>query len=222
MKIGIVGSGHIGGTAARLFAAAGHEVALSHKSGPESLREQVAQLGEKACAMTVDEAAAFGDVILLALPWRAREDLPAQRLAGKIVIDATNPYRPDSSLYDLGDSSSSEEMLRSVPGARLVKAFNTLFARDLATGGRPDVPLDERTAILVAGDDPRAKEIVSRLIEEIGFAPVDTGGLRDGGRLQQPGSPLYARRITGAEAKTAVRAETGAAGAPGVRHPADT
>ncbi len=211
MKIGIIGSGNIGGTAARLLAAAGHEVALSHRGGPESLREQVAQLGDKACAMTVAEAAAFGDVVLLALPWRAREDLPAQQLAGKIVIDATNPYRPDSSLYDLGESTSSEEVLRTVPGARLVKAFNTLFARDLASRGRPELPVDERTAILVAGDDRPAKEIVSRLVEDIGFAPVDTGGLRDGGRLQQPGSPLYARRLTGAEARAAIRAEAGAA-----------
>ncbi len=206
MKIGIIGSGNIGGTAARLFAAAGHEVALSHKSGPESLREQVAQLGERARAMTVEEAAAFGDVVLLALPWRTREDLPAERLAGKIVIDATNPYRPDSSVYDLGGSSSSEEMLRAIPEARLVKAFNTLYAKDLASRGRPELPLDERTAILLASDDPQAWEIVSRLVEEIGFAPVDTGGLRDGGRLQQPGSPLYGRRLSGAEARDAVRA----------------
>lgn len=206
MKIGVIGSGNIGGTAARLFAAAGHEVALSHKSGPESLHEQVAQLGEKACAMTVDEAAAFGDVVLLALPWRTREDLPAERLAGKIVIDATNPYRPDSSVYDLGASSSSEEMLRAIPGARLVKAFNTLYAKDLASRGRPDLPLEERTAILLASDDPQAWEIVSRLVEEIGFAPVDTGGLRDGGCLQQPGSPFYGRRLSGAEARAAVHA----------------
>ncbi len=217
MKIGIIGSGNIGGTAARLFAAAGHEVALSHKGGPESLREQVAQLGEKARAMTVDEAAAFGDVVLLALPWRTREDLPAERLAGKIVIDATNPYRPDFSVYDLGDSSSSEEMLRAVPGARLVKAFNTLFSKDLASRGRPDLPLDERTALFLAGDDPQAREIVSRLVEEIGFAPVDTGGLRAGGRLQQPGSPLYARNLTGADARAALRAAQAGAGRSGER-----
>jgi hypothetical protein len=220
MKIGIIGSGNIGGTAARLFAAAGHEVALSHKSRLQSLREQVAHLGEKARAMTVDEAAAFGDVILLALPWRAREDLPVERLAGKIVIDATNPYRPDFSLYDLGDSSSSEEMLRTLPRARLVKAFNTLFWKDLASSGRPELPLDERTAILLAGDDSQAKEIVSRLVEEIGFAPVDTGGLRDGGRLQQPGSPLFTRHLTGAEARAAIRAAQ--AGATRSGEPAQT
>lgn len=211
MKIGIIGSGNIGGTAARLLAAAGHEVALSHKGGPESLREQVEQLGEKACAMTVDEAAAYGDVVLLALPWRARDDLPAERLAGKIVIDATNAYRPDYTLYELGDSTSSEEVLRSVPGARLVKALNTLFAKDLASAGRPELPVAERTAILVAGDDAQAKGVVYRLIEEIGFAPVDTGGLREGGRLQQPESPLFARRMMPAEASAALRAEAGAA-----------
>lgn len=200
MRIGVIGSGNIGGTAARLFAAAGHEVGVSNASGPESLRELVEQLGPRACAMTVEEAADFGQVVLLALPWRNRLDLPAQRLAGKIVIDATNPYAPDQSVYDLHGSTSSEEVAKVLPGARLVKAFNTLFARDLASKARPDLAFDDRTALLMSGDDIDAKQIVTDLVWQIGFAPIDIGSLREGGRLQQPGSELYTRVMTGAEA----------------------
>ncbi len=150
MRIGIIGSGNIGGTAARLFTRAGHEVALSHAGGPESLKGLVAQLGPNARAATVEDAADFGDVVLLAIPWRDRDDLPSEQLAGKIVIDATNPYAPDFSVYDLGDSTSSEEVAKDAPGARLVKAFNTMRATDLATLGRPDRPRDQRPVLFLA------------------------------------------------------------------------
>lgn len=217
MRIGILGSGHIGGTAARLFAKAGHEVALSHAGGKESLRDQVAALGPRARAATIDEAAEFGEVVLLAIPWRSRDDLPAERLRGKIAVDAMNPYRPDFSLFELGDSTSSEEVAKGLPGARLVKAFNHLLAKDLAMRGQPDVPVRQRTALLLAGDDREAKQAVARLVEDIGFAPVDTGSLRDGGRIQQAGGPLYTRVLTGAEAEVILRGgEQGrGSGAPG-------
>lgn len=216
MRIGIIGSGHIGGTAARLLAAAGHEVALSHASGPESLRDEVAALGPRAQAATIEEAADFGDVILLAIPWRARGDLPAARLRGKIVVDAMNPYRPDFTLYDLGDSTSSEEVAKALPGARVVKAFNHLHARDLASRGSPDLPVEDRPALFIAGDDPAAKTLVATLVDEIGFAPVDTGSLREGGRLQQAGGPLYTRLLEGRDAVEEVRRalEGGAAAQP--------
>lgn len=210
MKIGIVGAGAIGGTAARLFVEAGHEVALSNSRGPESLREQVAELGPAARAMTVDDAAEWGEVVLLAVPWRSPEALPhADRVAGRVVVDAMNPYRPDFGLFELGDSTSSEETLKRFPRAWLVKAFNTIRAGHLAERGRPDLPVDERHAVFVAGDDAEAKALVSRLVEEIGFAPVDTGGLREGGRMQEPRSPLYDRAMTGREARAAVAALAG-------------
>lgn len=201
MRIGILGSGQIGGTAARLLTAAGHEVALAHRGGPESLREQVAALGAKARAATVEEAVDFGEVILLALPWRSRGELPAERLRGKIVVDATNPYRPDFSLHDLGDSTSSEEVAKTLPGARLVKALNHLKAVDLAGRGRPDDMFERRTALFLAGDDQDAKRVVGGLLAQLGFAPVDTGGLREGGKLQGAGGPLYLHVLAGAEAE---------------------
>jgi predicted dinucleotide-binding enzyme len=202
VKIGIIGSGNIGGTAARLFAKAGHDVAVSNSRGPESLSSLAASIGSKARAATVEEAVAFGDVVLLALPWRDRQELPPAGLfAGKIVIDATNPYTPDGKIDDLGASSSSEELARQLPGARLVKAFNTIYFKHLASRGRTDLPLPERHVIFLAGDDAEAKAAVSRLIEEIGFAPMDTGSLAEGGRRQQPGSDIYNQPMTAADAQ---------------------
>ncbi|PYP84513.1 MAG: hypothetical protein DMG65_22325 [Candidatus Angelobacter sp. Gp1-AA117] len=89
---------------------------------------------------------------------------------------------------------------------RLVKAFNTIWYQHLATRGRTDIPVDERHAIFVAGDDQAAKQIISNLIEQIGFAPVDTGSLREGGKSQQPNAPIYNKIFTGREAKAAVAA----------------
>ena len=202
MKIGILGSGMIGGTAARLFAAAGHEVAVSNSRGPASLQSLVDEIGSRARAMTIADAARFGDVVLLAVPWRAPEALPAPQLvAGKVVIDAMNPYKDGGGLYDLGDSTSSEETLKRLPAARLVKAFNTIYYKHLATLGKPAAPPDERTAIFIAGDDEQAKRIVAGLIDEIGFTAVDTGRLREGGKRQEPNTPIYNRPTTAADAR---------------------
>lgn len=202
MKIGFVGSGNIGGTLARLFAGAGHEIAISNSRGPASLSALVAGIGPLARAATVEDAIAFGDVLLLAIPWRDRQELPpADLFAGKIVIDATNPYTATGGLLDLGKSSSSEEVAKQLPGARLVKAFNTIYFQHLAARGRKNLPVSERHPIFIAGDDAQAKATVSRLIEEIGFAPIDTGSLAQGGRRQQPNSEIYNRPMTASEAR---------------------
>jgi predicted dinucleotide-binding enzyme len=191
----------IGATAARLLVKAGHEVAVSNSRGPDSLRDLIAELGPRAQAATVDNAARFGDIVLLAVPWRTPEALPdAALVRGKIVIDAMNPYSAAGGIADLGDTTSSEETARRLPGARLVKAFNTIYYQHLATQGRTDVPESERRAIFVAGDDQEAKDTVSQLIRELGFAPVDTGSLREGGRRQQPNTPIYNKTITASEA----------------------
>jgi predicted dinucleotide-binding enzyme len=204
MKIGIIGSGMIGGTLTRLLAAAGHEVMVSNSRGPESLRELVAEAGERAAAGTVEEAARFGDVIMLAVPWRTPEALPPpDAVHGKIVVDAMNPYRADGGQYDLGDSSSSEETAKRLPGARIVKAFNTIWYEHLAGNGRRDVPVDDRHVIFAAGDDPEAKAVVMTLIEELGFGPVDNGSLRDG-RHQQPGTEIYNTTLTAREGRERV------------------
>lgn len=201
MKIAILGSGRIGAVAARLFVAAGHEIAIANSRGPESLRALVAELGPKAHAMTITDATRFGDLVLLAVPWHMEEALPAAEvLRGKVVMDAMNPYNPAGGFFDLAGSTSSEIVLRRMPGARLVKAFNTIYYEHLATRGRKDVPMQDRHAIYMAGDDADAKEIVAGLIREIGFAPVDTGSLREGGRLQQPDSAIYNETYSAREA----------------------
>jgi predicted dinucleotide-binding enzyme len=206
MRIGIIGAGHIGATAARLFARAGHDVALSNSRGPASLTGLATEINRavgatRVRATTAEEAAKFGEVIPLAVPWRKAEAWPeADAVRGKIVIDAINAYSATGGIVDLGSSTSSEEVQKRLPGARIVKAFNTIFWKHLAEQGRADLPLPKRRAIFLAGDDVEAKRIVSRLIEEIGFAPVDTGTLREGGRSQQPGAPVYDRNLTQEEA----------------------
>jgi predicted dinucleotide-binding enzyme len=208
MKIGIIGAGRIGGAAARLFVAAGHDVAISNSRGGESLGALVAELGPRAGAMNVNDAAGFGEIVLLAVPWHLPQALPAPEVVvGKIVIDAMNPYRPEGGFFDLGDSTSSEEVLKRLPGTRLVKAFNTIYYGHLGKRGRMDLPVIERHAIYLAGNDRQAKEAVARLIEEIGFAPVDTGSLREGGKLQQPDSPIYNQTFTAREARAFFRNE---------------
>jgi 8-hydroxy-5-deazaflavin:NADPH oxidoreductase len=205
MKIAILGSGRIGAVAARLFVKAGHEVAIANSRGPESLRALIAELGPSAHAMSKDDAARFGEVVLLAVPWHMEEALPAaELLRGKVVIDAMNPYNPAGGFFDLGGSTSSELVLRRLPGARLVKAFNTIYYEHLASRGREHVPLEDRHAIYVAGDDAEAKEMVAGLIRDIGFAPVDTGSLREGGRMQQPDSPIYNETYTARQARNIV------------------
>jgi 8-hydroxy-5-deazaflavin:NADPH oxidoreductase len=200
-KIAIIGAGMIGGTTAKLFVGAGHDVAVSNSRGPASLTALVGSLGARAHAMTVADAARWGDIVLLAVPWRSPEALPpADSVAGKIVIDAINPYGSDGSVTDMGATTSSEETRRRLPGARIVKAFNTIYYKHLESRGRTDLPLDDRHAIFVAGDDEGAKREVMTLIEEIGFAPVDTGSLVEGGRRQQPNTPLYNQVITRREA----------------------
>jgi predicted dinucleotide-binding enzyme len=200
MRIGVIGSGKIGGTLARLFARAGEEVAIANSLGRDTLTDLVTEIGAKARAVTVEEAAAFCDVVVLAIPWRRREELPEGELfAGKVVVDAMNPYGAGG-VIDVEPSTSSEEVAKLMPKARLVKAFNTIYFQRLAENGRPEMPLEEREVIFLAGDDEAAKRVVSDLIEGIGFAPYDTGSLAKGGRRQQPGSPIYNVRLTPAEA----------------------
>lgn len=201
MRIGILGAGRIGATAARLFAAAGHEVLLANSRGPESLADTVAELGPTVRAGTAREAADFGEVVLLAVPWTRRDALPGDdAVAGKVVIDAMNPYSAEGPVIDLGpENSSSEEVAARFPSARIVKAFNTISSAHLGTRGRPAG--EDRMAIFVAGDDPEAKVLVMSLIDEIGFDGVDTGSLAAGGRRQQPGSDLYNAPMSAQEAR---------------------
>ena len=199
MNIGIIGVGNIGSTAAKLFANAGHDVAISNSRGPETLERLVSELGPGVRAATVEDAASFGEVVLVAIPFWSYEALPAHRLASKIVVDATNYYEGRDGRIDFGDLTSSELISEHLSRARLVKAFNTMYYETLRTEVRDSN--GDRLVLFLAGDDEEAKAIVSGLIDEIGFSPVNTGSLRDGGRKQQPGSPIYNVPMTAEQAR---------------------
>lgn len=204
MKIGIIGSGHIGSTAARLFIKAGHDVAVSNSRGPDTLRALIAELGGRARALTVNEAARFGDVVLVAIPFGKYRDLPAEALTGKIVIDAGNYYPERDGQFtelDLGKTTSSELVAQHLPDTRVMKAFNTIYYKDLAEQGDTNLSLENRRVIFIAGDNRAAKATVARLIEEIGFAPIDLGGLHEGGKRQQPGTPVYNKNLNRVQAE---------------------
>jgi predicted dinucleotide-binding enzyme len=203
MNIGIIGAGHIGGTTARLFVDAGHQVAISNSRGPETLRELVAELGPNAHAATPGEAARFGEVVLLAIPLKDYTTLPVDELRGKIVIDAMNYYPNRDGHYeqlDNGSSTSSELVAAHLPGARVVKAFNTIWFEHLKSKGNKNAPVASRRAIFISGDDAEAKRVVSQLIEEIGFGPYDLGTLRES-KDQQPDSAVYNKDVTVSEAR---------------------
>lgn len=196
MKIGIIGAGRIGQAVARRLVTAGHEVMLSNAAGPESLAAVKKALGGKAHAGTVQDAAAYGEVVFVAIPVAAMFDLPAAELDGKIVVDATNYYpQRDGHIPELDDGSigSSELLARDLPGSRVVKAMNTMSYVRLASEAKPPGAAG-RLAIPLAGDDLAAKAIVSGLIDDMGFDPVDAGTLADG-RDQQPGTAVYDRPL---------------------------
>jgi predicted dinucleotide-binding enzyme len=204
MKIGIIGSGMIGGTLTKLFARRGHDVAVANSRGPDTLGDLVAEAGDGARATTVEEAADFADLVVIAVPVVAYDGLPADSFEGKVVVDAGNYYPPrDGQIESLdSDSTTSTELLgERLHGARMVKAFNTMNFRPLGEEGRPDAPREQRLAIFLAGDDEQAKGTVAGLIDELGFAPVDTGALAEGGRRQQPGSPVYNNPMRAEEAE---------------------
>ena len=196
MNIGIIGSGNMGATAARLFITAGHSVALSNSRGPKNLQSLVVELGSQAHTATVEDAAKFGELVLIAIPFASYKTLPTAAFSGKTVIDAEN-YDPqrDGNIPELDakQTTSSELLAAHLPEARVIKAFNTIPSQDLATEGNMSLPVDERRTILVAGDDAEAKRLVMTLIEQIGFGAVDTGTLADGGQQQQPGTEIDGR-----------------------------
>lgn len=207
MNIGVVGSGMIGGTLARICSRAGHEVAIANRRGPGSLRELVAE-NPGVREVSVGEALTSGVLCVLAIPFGALSRIPTDVPDGHVVVDATNYYaQRDGRVASLekGVDTSSEIVARHLAGARVVKAFNTIYFRDLATQGR-DAPLAERRAIFIAGDDADAKARVTELIESIGFGAVDTGPLREGGRQQQTGSELSNVQLSVAAAEAALHA----------------
>jgi len=196
MKIGIIGAGRMGGTLTVLLARAGHTVLPANAKGGDSLNGLEAEAGPNAHAVTPAQAAEQAELVIIALPFGAKGGLPtASAVAGKIVVDAMNGF-------GAAGAGSAEHTARSLPGARVVKAFNTLnFQTMRASAGLTG---DHRLALFVAGDDADAKQVVSGLIRDIGFIAVDTGSLHDGGSQQQPGGPVFNKSLTEKAARAKV------------------
>jgi len=190
VRIGIIGAGGIGQAFAGHVAKAGYETIVSNSRGPESLAKLVSELGPRAKAGTRQEAAQ-ADVVVLAVNWEqvrpALTDLPAWN--GRILIDATNPVvQPGFRLAELNGSTSSEIVASLVPGARVVKTANTLVRAMLAADPKQ---AGGHRVLFMSGDDVAAKAEVRGILEKVGFATIDLGGLASGGKLQQfPGGPL--------------------------------
>lgn len=203
MNIGIIGSGRIGGNAGWLFARAGHAVLFSFSRDPEKLAALAAAAGAHARTGTPRDAAAFGDVVMLAVPWGAIDEALAAAgpLDGTILIDTTNQFT-GTGLVALPDGiSAAAYNARRARGARLVKAYNTLTAGfQAAAAGRAG---PDRVVLFLCGDDPGAKETVAELIEDAGFCPVDLGGLADGVPMEAPRRPgaVYGEEFHPAQAR---------------------
>jgi predicted dinucleotide-binding enzyme len=195
MRIGIIGAGNIGGALARGLTALGHEVSIANSRGPQTLTALAKESGAR--PVTVQEAARAGDVVIVTIPEKAIRDLPRGLFDGVpddvVVVDTGNyyPRQRDGLIEEIESGTTESRWVSDRLGRPVVKAFNNIYARSLAGGGKPR-GTKGRIALPVAGDDRRAKEIVMRLVDELGFDPVDAGGLGESWR-QQPDTPVYTK-----------------------------
>lgn len=197
---GIIGAGKIGSQLARALTARGYQVVIANSRGPETLTELVAELGERARAATVQEAAEAADVAAIAVPLGVIASVPPEPLAGKIVLDANNYYwERDGHIAELdrGEATTSGLVQSHLPGAKVVKAFNHLYAADITTTGSPAGTANRR-ALGTASDHPEAIEFVTRLYDELGFDTVSVGPLSESWRLERD-RPAYVVRLTADE-----------------------
>lgn len=192
MNIGIIGSGNVGSTLGEIWAKAGHQVMFSFSRHPERLQTLATRIGSTAMSGTSAEAVNFADVVLFAPNfWLAQEAIAqAGSLAGKIVIDATNPYRwgENGSIVRMVSEniSGAETLQKLMPGARLVKAYSSFQPSTLRRSAEHS--LDRRLAIAIASDDEAAKTIVAQLAEDSGGRPFELGSLRNASLMEIPGS----------------------------------
>lgn len=205
MKIGIIGAGQIGGTLTRRLAQLGHEVFVANSRGPSSLAGLANETGAK--AVTVREAASAGQVVIVTIPEAKIRDLPRSLFEGVppdvVVIDTGNyyPRERDGRIDEIEAGMTESRWVANQLGRPVVKAFNTMNYKKLLDLGRPAGP--GRLAVPVAGDDTRAKQVVLRLVDELGFNGVDAGALDDSWR-QQPGTPVYDHNFDSAGVRRAL------------------
>ena len=198
--IGFIGAGHIGSQVARLAVSRGYPVVMSNSRGPGTLAALVAELGSEARAATSLEAATAGEIVVVSIPLKNYREVPVAPLAGKIVIDTSNYYpQRDGRIPELdNESTTTAELLQAhLPTSKVVKAFNHIYAAELTTHGQP-AGLENRRALVIAGDDAGAKAVVTRLLDQFGFDTVDAGPLKEGWRIQRD-TPGYGPRRTADE-----------------------
>ena len=206
MKIGVIGAGRIGGNVARQATRSGHEVKLSFSRDPAGLVRVAAELGERASAGAPSEAAEFGELVVLSVPW----DLISQALelagdlSGKVVVDTTNQFG-SGPMPAQGQTAAAFNAQR-MPGARYVKSFNTLTSSFQAQAA--DRVGAERVVQWLCGDDAAAKELVAGLIEDMGYVPVDLGGTVTCEVMEAPRRPgaVYGEEYRRADAEAVVDA----------------
>ena len=204
LKIGIIGAGHIGGTLASLWVSTGHEVLVSSRH-PEQLKGLVSSLGPRARAGTPREAALFGDVVLISVPYGALPQIGRDlrtELSGKIVLDTGNPYpqRDGDMAVEARRKGTGVSSAQFLPGVRLVRAFNAINSGDLASEAHRS---GERIAIPLAGDDSQALEVAQRLVRDAGFEPVVVGPLASA-REFDVGTAVYTHLMTAAQLRQAL------------------
>jgi predicted dinucleotide-binding enzyme len=203
-KIGIIGTGHIGGNLAKLWAHAGYDLMISSRH-PQELESLAHSLGPKVHVGTPREAATFADVVLISVPYHALpqigRDLAAE-LAGKVVIDTSNPYpqRDGEMAVEARREGTGVASAKYLPGAKLIRAFNAIKYTDLASQAhRPGEP----AAIPIAGDDPHALAVAQRLVRAAGFEPVVVGNLSAAKKFDV-GTPVYVQLLTAPELRRAL------------------
>ncbi|MFB3906437.1 MAG: NADPH-dependent F420 reductase [Acidobacteriota bacterium] len=193
MKIGIIGAGQIGGALTRRLTTLGHEVFVANSRGPETLRHLTAETGAK--AVSAREAARAGELVIVTIPEAKVRNLPKDLFAGVprdvVVVDTGNyyPRERDGRIDEIEAGMTESRWVAQQLGRPVVKAFNNIYARHLFERGKP-AGSPGRIALPIAGDDPAAKATVSRMVDQLGFDPVDAGSLDESWR-QQPGTPVY-------------------------------
>jgi 8-hydroxy-5-deazaflavin:NADPH oxidoreductase len=206
MRIGVIGAGRIGGNCARQAAKAGNEVMLSFARDPSRLDVLAAELGDPASTGSAREAATFGEIVILSVPWGAIDDALGQggSLAGKIVIDTTNQFGPGPKPAP-GQTAASFNAGR-MPGARYTKSFNTLTAAFQAEAA--DRAGDDKVVQWLCGDDTEAKDQVAALITDMGYVPIDLGGTETCAVMEAPRRPgaVYGEEYRAADARAVVEA----------------
>ena len=207
MKIGIIGAGYIGGTLARRLTELGHEVAIANSRGPETLQDLADETGAR--AVTAAEAAHSGEIVIVTIPQKAVPHLPKDLFAAVpedvVVVDTGNYYPTRDGHIDAIENGQVESAwVAEQIGRPVIKVFNNIYSQSLMENGRPS-GTPGRIALPVAGDQPEAREKVMRLVDELGFDPVDAGSLGDSWR-QQPGTPGYVADLDAPRLKEALAA----------------